>query len=373
MKKLNKLFAVLVALAMMATLTVLSAFAVNDANEVNTAGTKAVKVLTMPKGVVPTGSIAIKATLDSIDGVDPATLEDNTGKIGNKVINLAPDANTGNFVKVENKDATDVYYYETDSVLLANDYHGGVYKYTISEDVTDWTVPNGATKKADDKTYEMTVNVGADNKVKQVFVGTDENKRDLFEDVDETNYNAAATDGTVFKNSVSQTLSGTSYDDTALGIKKTVIATDGIADTTTGFEIQFQITLPDTEGATTATYVVGETEKTVPSGTYTEKLADGKTIYFKSIPVGTKVVAITETDARANGTGATYTKDETGVTVGNITDKEHKLGGEIKNTRNKTELTGILMSNLPYIVLALVAIGGMVAYVVVRRRNADEA
>ena len=35
--------------------------------------------------------------------------------------------------------------------------------------------------------------------------------------------------------------------------------------------------------------------------------------------------------------------------------------------------TGILINNLPYIALALVAIGGLVAYVVVRRRNADEA
>ena len=35
--------------------------------------------------------------------------------------------------------------------------------------------------------------------------------------------------------------------------------------------------------------------------------------------------------------------------------------------------TGILINNLPYIALALVAIGGLVAYVVVRRRQDDEA
>ena len=45
-----------------------------------------------------------------------------------------------------------------------------------------------------------------------------------------------------------------------------------------------------------------------------------------------------------------------------------------KRTIEKTVTsTGILISNLPYIALALVAIGGLVAYVVVRRRNADEA
>ena len=45
----------------------------------------------------------------------------------------------------------------------------------------------------------------------------------------------------------------------------------------------------------------------------------------------------------------------------------------ITNTYNETTQEGVLHNSIPYIVLALVAIGGMVAYVVVRRRNADEA
>ena len=40
---------------------------------------------------------------------------------------------------------------------------------------------------------------------------------------------------------------------------------------------------------------------------------------------------------------------------------------------NDPGTTGILVSNLPYIALALVAIGGLVAYVVVRRKADDEA
>ena len=46
----------------------------------------------------------------------------------------------------------------------------------------------------------------------------------------------------------------------------------------------------------------------------------------------------------------------------------------VTNISDKAGTTeGVLINSIPYIVLALVAIGGMVAYVVVRRRNADEA
>ena len=81
MKKLNKLFAILVAMAMVLSLGVVSAFAATE----NTAGTKVEKVLTMPKGVDPSGSITIKATLDTIDGVAPAST-DTTGVIADQVI-----------------------------------------------------------------------------------------------------------------------------------------------------------------------------------------------------------------------------------------------------------------------------------------------
>ena len=70
----------------------------------------------------------------------------------------------------------------------------------------------------------------------------------------------------------------------------------------------------------------------------------------------------------------TYTKKAGSVELTNETvDAENALEAKVTNVHKTTDTTGILMSNLPYIVLALVAIGGMVAYVVVRRRNADEA
>lgn len=381
MKKLNKLFAILVAMAMVLSLTVISAFAVTPGNEVNTDGTKVEKVLTMPSGVAPTGSITIKATLDTIDGVAPATLGDNTGKIADQVIPLAPGTTeepNALLVKKVSTDATDTYYYKTENVLLASDYHGGVYKYTITEDVTNWTAPADATKTPDTKTYEMTVNVDENKHVKQVFVGKDAQKRDLFTDITESNYETAASNGTVFKNAVEQDATGTDYNTSKLKAKKTVYADEnGVADKDTGFKFHVTLILPDIGTADSAKYRIydksaeqlGE-EKTVATNAdgFDITLADGDYIYFTSVPVGTKATII-ETDSRV---GVDYTKGGTEINAQNVS-ASTALEAAVTNTHNATSTTGILMSNLPYIVLALVAIGGMVAYVVVRRRNADEA
>jgi hypothetical protein len=368
MKKLNKLFAILVAMAMVLSLGVVSAFAATE----NTAGTKVEKVLTMPKGVDPSGSITIKATLNTIDGVAPAE-DDNTGIIADQVINLAK----ANAVKVVSNDASDVYYYETENVVLADDYHGGVYKYTIKEDVTNWTAPEGATKTPDTNEYEMTVNVAADKTVKQVYVGTDENKKELYTDVTEENAEKMASDGTVFKNSIKQDKTSENYDNSALKAKKEVKADENdIADQTTKFAFQAKVTLPNTTSADTATWKIERKDGTTETGSVTGTdeqtvdfaLAHGDQFFFTSIPVGAKV-SIGETDSRV---GVSYTKAGNEYT-NEIIAADSSYAAEITNTKTKTDATGILMSNLPYIVLALVAIGGMVAYVVVRRRNADEA
>ena len=89
-------------------------------------------------------------------------------------------------------------------------------------------------------------------------------------------------------------------------------------------------------------------------------------------PVGTLIKAV-ETDSRASETAgeAMYQKSGEQKTNLPVTATEQTI--TIVNKYQSTPTEGVLMANLPYIVLALVAIGGMVAYVVVRRRNADEA
>ena len=386
MKKLNKLFAILVAMAMILSLAAVSAFAVTPELEVNDDGTKVAKKLTMPKDVAPTGTITINATLNSIDGVPVTTTStDNTGKIASQDINLA-----SGWIKKDGGTATDVYYYATPNVFLADDYHGGVYKYTITETYDAWKTANetayeGATATGSDKSYEMTVNVNSNGEPTQVFVGTGTNKQDLYETIDNTNVEAAVANGVSFENTVTQVSSSDNYNDSKLKATKVVEAADAndIADKDTGFKFHVTLTLPDITGTDVAKYVIYDASKDTTSAEVSVStdadgfdvyLAHNDQLYFTSIPVGA-YVTITETDGRV-GTEAsqTYTKKAGSVELTNETvDAENALEAKVTNVHKTTDTTGILMSNLPYIVLALVAIGGMVAYVVVRRRNADEA
>ena len=103
----------------------------------------------------------------------------------------------------------------------------------------------------------------------------------------------------------------------------------------------------------------------------------GERLVFTDLDVGATVKVAEENygddfiqTAVFNDTGATY--NPTTATDYTVAETASEL--QVTNeSKNDTTPTGILIANLPYIVLALVAIGGLVAYVVVRRRNADEA
>ena len=385
MKKLNKLFAILVAMAMVLSLGVVSAFAA-EGDTTNTNGLAIEKVLTMPKGLAPEGSITIKATLNTIDGVAPAT-NDTSGQIADTVINLA-DATSANarFVTMKTEGANDVYYYATAN-LLPTYTHGGQYIYTITEDAATWeqTVEADETKEATvgGGSYQLTVNVDATNNVKSVYVGTGTDKKPLYTEITETNCETVAERGTAFKNSVTQEKETNSYGTSQFKASKTVDADrQGVKDTTREFEFTATVVLPNITGEETATYTVlkenGDTKTTgtidhnTVDGTVIVKLADGEKVFFNKVPVGS-IVSIRETDATVGEEAAQqYTQNNAKVDAQTIAiDSAYEAA--VVNTRKDTSATGILMSNLPYIVLALVAIGGMVAYVVVRRRNADEA
>ena len=127
----------------------------------------------------------------------------------------------------------------------------------------------------------------------------------------------------------------------------------------------------------TATKVSGPTKLT--SG-QTITLKAGQRAVFTDLDVGAKVnVKEADTDNITEGATlkvGTAAPAEYAILTGADTSINEGVGNYLKVTNTSTQNTqpeGILISNLPYIVLALVAIGGLVAYVVVRRRNADEA
>ena len=94
-------------------------------------------------------------------------------------------------------------------------------------------------------------------------------------------------------------------------------------------------------------------------------MTNGQWLSFDTIETGATVTIVEDTYPGFEATGTmTATANDTAGAAMDVTNKYNPSEGSV---------TGILMSNIPYIVLALVAIGGLCAYVVVRRKNADEA
>ena len=110
---------------------------------------------------------------------------------------------------------------------------------------------------------------------------------------------------------------------------------------------------------------------TFTNGVANVQLSDTDKVVFTKIAEGTKYT-VEETDSRVGTAPEQYTVEYTNDT-GAIAKTANSA--TVTNTSNQEEETptGILINNLPYIALALVAIGGLCAYVIVRRKADDEA
>ena len=421
MKKLNKFFAVLVALAMMAMLSV-TAFAVdtkpagqvipeNDQDDYASANAKLVKVLTLADGVTKPADVTFTFEF----AVDPNYTSTTTTAAEAAQAIVAP---KGTLTISTNDMTKTAYEGDGNSVAYAVDIasafgtfpKAGVYNYKVSEkqdaatgehfkwtydtgsyDVDLYVVDNGTTR-----TINNIVVTSEDGKEKTTIVPTEETSKDLG---DPTAY-GCTFENTYSKNNVSP--EPLTPENAVLNINKTVTGDFGDK-TAQAFPFTLNITAPEGANMTEATAVVfaGNTAKT-PAETYTIKL-DGsdntfvlkhnEKLLFAELPAGT-TYTVTE-DLNKQTTAGTYdvknydkyTANWDGGTNETAGAPQTSVSKTIKDdaTSQKTAAcvnayddesttpTGILISNLPYIALALVAIGGLVAYVVVRRRNADEA
>ena len=368
MKKLNKLFAILVAMAMVLSLTVISAFAEGEVTEA-----VFTKVLYAPTSLgAPAGSVTISSDLKTIDNEDKdsVTKYDNTA-----TVNLA------NPIGTEEDGASTVYYYNFADIFAGKTPfdNGGTYVFEVTE--TAFDITNKATGDAlnkDGKKYELIVLVKSDGTIADIKVKTADGKESI-QRVENT-VTSAKANPLQFKNSWDRTESGGTATASQFALTKEVLLDSKDAgDRTTGFDFELSVDLPTTvaEGGNSATYVIkratSEDDPVTLTADVTKKaikLAHGDVLYFTSVPAGTVINGV-EVDTRAVGANATYTKG--GEEAQNYAVSDSMKEFKVTNTHKELDNTGILMSNLPYIVLALVAIGGMVAYVVVRRRNADEA
>jgi hypothetical protein len=130
-----------------------------------------------------------------------------------------------------------------------------------------------------------------------------------------------------------------------------------------------------TDGTKNGVTMAADGKITVTPGTaLTFQLKHGERLVFSNLPVGASYTT-TETDAQGytvstkqvanNGTpvaGTTATIPTTYIAEG-------ANAAEVINTLPDTPITGILVNNLPYIALILVAAGALVAFLVVKSRK----
>ena len=243
--------------------------------------------------------------------------------------------------------------------------HAGVYTYTVKETAGETSVENG-TVTYDGSVYTV-----------RVYVKNTENGGLAIDQITAAKSGAAGTeekqDAIKFVNKFEKT--------TSLTVAK---HTEGaLADKTKAFTFKVTFTKPATYDG--STFVSGNDTYTFGQE-YTFTLADGGQKVFSNLPAGTRYV-VTEVGA-ADGYAPSVTVVENGTqTVTNKTAADAdslaaaetgktNLAGEgtntvtFTNTYKDVPITGIIMNNLPFVILILAAAAGLVGYLVIRRKVA---
>ena len=429
---MKKLISILVAFAMMAALAVTAAFA-EDPPTGTTANSKIEKYLVVPEGVtVPTvtNTFTFANYLDGSSGVTAAELTDAAPATQTIIVNSASndslDPNDGNSkVQAETlnslrnpphpgvyayvvTEATSVITNATDAQAIVPGDEAYVIRYYVKNvngtpTVTDITAQEA---EVDPDTGEVTIPQDAEkvdptdeDPTGDVDPADPEDPDDEDEIVDED------VPGIAFKNIYRKTEGDGSFANAPLKVSKTLAGTG--ADTTLAFP--FTMTLTAGEGAAAGPLVAyvydtatgnkvqnDQNEDISYSFAYDTatpfELKGGQTLAFPTLPAGTRF-EVSETMNNADAYSAYAPSVAVNTTEYTASaDLGQSLAGQAANTTylvaegdkdvaaytNTYDAsidtpTGILISNLPYIALALVAIGGLVAYVVVRRRQDDEA
>ncbi len=247
--------------------------------------------------------------------------------------------------------------------------HAGVYAYTVKETTAaitnqvDGDVTKNLAVDASEYIVRLYVTNGTDG---LVYSGVTVEKAG--EKVDPTIKDSQQTSGFNFKNTYTEVINNT--EDGVLTVTKTI--TGDYADRTKEFPITVKLTLPSTA---TAADVAVATGTTLDGTTATANLADGGKIQFTKLPAGTTfTVSETQDSAyKSKITGFVKTED-TALVEGNRTD----VGGKapitaaknnvaIENNREDLVPTGVIINNLPYVLLVVIA-GGALAFMALKKK-----
>lgn len=294
----------------------------------------------------------ITKRLELADGI---TVPEMTFKFNvNKVTSDAPDASINDITFNDSDSKGDLtdrkYAIEKPMKITFKDFpHAGQYEYTVTEQPSTYTPSSndkGSVAYSADR-YTLLVNVA--NGSNKLYVQSVTAKKENVKQ-----------DKILFTNTYTKT--------TSLTISKTT--TGDLADKTKDFDFKITFMKAGTDGDGTFNGKIGSETVTCKSGETMEfKLHDSENLVFDNIPAGTyyKVEEVGALDGYTpsvrvveNGVetvqGKTENANGTGVTS-EAEGKEHCLAGEgenkveFTNAYREVALTGVIMNNLPFLLL----------------------
>lgn len=384
-----------------------TAFAADPVTGTEAAPAKAyiTKEFNMPEGTTtPNATFTFNVAKVSVDGKTDAAMPDVSD------VTISYNAETAGAATADG-----VKSYVNSAEVFANVQwpHAGVYVYTITEE------DGGLTEDADAATTETLTNSKAQYTatvyVKNGTNGTYVSAISVVQTKDDAGNTTGGDEGTKvdpsqpdpedpskggglrFTNTYTKKINVTPVDpenpdpenpgdddanDKALSVKK--IVTGDLGDKTLDFSFSVKVTAPSLAPADetyTAKVVNPGSAEAVATYTFTSDTAQnitlkhGQELVFTGLYVGTGF-EVQETNLDSNYTAKTYSvKNSATPTEADgavlVSGKVSEGTDLVSVVNNRTDVTpgGILVNNLPFVLLVLVAIAGFASYIVVRRRR----
>ena len=417
MKTMKKLLAVALCLMLCLSLAVTAFAANNDPYPADSSGF--VKVLNISNQIDDTGldfefSFAAN-TADSTDGAAAESFSVKLVSAGSsmtgddvKKMTVSGDQQSGYWKINELFPAT------SDGKLAHGINHAGTWAFTVTESTAGFdervlstsTTSGGATKTVyeklavDSTSYTLLLDVinGTDGKlaIDGVIVKVDNEKKDptitetpATPGSDGTDGGNRWTSGFEFANTYTQRVNvipGPNPAEGAMSLTKSVVTENQAqvgdrGDKTLAFQFTMTVTVPESSGLTSVpATIVRDTEQPIiapdgvtladsvtftPGTAATFYLSDSDTLVFESLPVGAGF-EISEADYSAKNYAGVIDNAKDYI---NATDD---FDVTCTNTYTPTPPTGIVVNNLPFALIVVLALSGMAVYFVSNRRKAEE-
>ena len=241
--------------------------------------------------------------------------------------------------------------------------HAGVYAWRIHETTGNQT---GVQYNTESNAYTLIANVvNGNNGLTATYVVV---KNDTTTSI--TNQDKAGDEGAEFTNKYTESAN---EDGTDLTITKTVTGDQGDHDKYFEFTVTFTAPSVLPAGVSEADYLAditatGATDFANNNGTVTFKLKHGQTATFSGIIAGTKYSVSEKNEA---GYAQSYAAVNNGVQATTTSDNligEHVNTGTMTNAHTDVTPTGLVMNNMPFIVMIGAAAAGVVAYGSAKRK-----